>query len=134
MTKEEILAKIEDVGTHLPKSCDDLVKQIDAYIFNAQRGFDYCTELYILEVERQAVASTSYKRALAIAMKEAEASGVAASCRKEWALARVVENDCAMTEADTGVMVARLMRDRYLERLNSYKRIKSDNFNTRGAG
>jgi hypothetical protein len=126
MNRDEIIAKINEVESHLPKTYDELIMQIDRFIFGAQKGFDLCTELLLSDFNEQAKASVEYKKALARLILDAEMMKVAASCRKEWAIARMVVEDSEMTLAESNVMITRFMRDRYLERLNSFKRIKGD--------
>jgi hypothetical protein len=134
MTEQLLLDEIEKIENYLPSKYDDLIQQIDKYIFGAQRGFDACTELLVLYCNQEAMAMAVFKKAYAVCLLDAEAKKVPVSGRGDYAKSRTDTEDCNVITADNNVRIARLRRDKFLERLNTYKKIKGDNTNMRGNG
>ena len=134
MDEKELMAEIEKVEASLPHTYNDLIQQIDRFIFGAQKGFDLCTELLCLCFENRAAHLILHKKAFKLAYNTAEQNNLAATSRKEYANANSIDEECNLILADTKVDVARFKRDRFIERLNSFKKIKGENINARGAG
>jgi hypothetical protein len=134
MTEQQLLDDIEKITNYLPRSHDDLIKQIDRFIFGAQTGFDLITEYTALCFNKKSEFSTLYKRVLSSKYLEAENKNIAPTARKEYATMHSVDAEISMLKAENELRIARMRRDQWIERLNSYKKIKGDNINMRGAG
>lgn len=133
-TAEQLIELIEENNHKMPKSYRDLIMSIDIYIFGAQQGFDLATELFMARKLEDVEATKAYKRAYAKAIYDAEIAEVKVSGREKWAESRCIDQECFKIDTDAQVIIAKYWRDIYLERLNTFKKIKGDNINMRGTG
>jgi hypothetical protein len=134
MTEQQLLDDMDVIWKSLPGTVEELTIHIDRYIFEAQRGYAKCTELLILYSDKECEAKTSYKKALAGKMIDARRESVAATARKEYALTFIVQEDIDLMKAEFAVHRAGLMRDKWMETINTYKKIKGESFSSRSGG
>lgn len=125
--KTNKLCSIED---SLPQTYHELLTNIDYFIFGAQKAFDIATELHILAINLEALTKTQYKKNYAEAFLKSTAPP---SSKDHHAKAECSEADCKNTIAEARTSAASLKRQQMLEKVNSYKKIKSDNPNMRGS-
>ncbi len=133
-TAGELEVLIEKVNTRMPRKYDDLIMMIDQYIFLAQQGFDFATELFMARKLEDVEADKSMKKQYAKSMYDAEQEGIAVTGRDKWAQTKCVSQECFKIDTDAQVIIAKYWRDMFLERLNTFKKIKGDNINMRGNG
>lgn len=137
MTEEQLIAKKAEyqretnkIEDNLPKTYHDLLTNIDMYIFGAQKGFDIATKMVIICSSLETMKKNAYKKAWATAFLGAK--DVAPSVKDHEAKALAVDAAMEMHIAESQAKAADLIRNQFLEKLNTYKKIKSDNINMRG--
>jgi hypothetical protein len=137
MTEEDLLAKKQEyqkelklIEDNLPSTYHDLLTNIDMYIFGAQKGFDIATKLVIICSGIEVQKKNAFKKAWALAFLDAK--DTAPSVKDHEAKAKSVNEAADMHLAEAKSKAADLIREQFLEKLNTYKKIKSDNINMRG--
>lgn len=126
----EELRKLED---EVPKDVGEILVNVDQYIFLAERGFTIASKLYTVASYEYTMQHAVYKLVFKMAYLELIEKNTSVTMLKDYAKVKCIDEECKLIVKENRVDIAKNRRANWLEKLNTYKKIKSDNSNIRGA-
>ena len=128
---EKLTKEYEKLIEKLPRDSHTLLTQIDVYIFGAMKILELTTEMYILAKEYLVNSTINYESEYSREIRNLKKDNTQVSIIKDLAKANQNELRALLYGAEFLKERAGLLRDIAIERLNTYKKIKSDNVNER---
>ena len=129
-------AQLKELGmieNELPQTYINLIALLDKNIFIAENGFDLATKIYITAKDIVKEAMIKHESILSEKLNMYKGQGIKTGLR-DYAKADCSKEKISLLRAENLESKAGLLRSIWLEKLNTYKKIKSSNVNERGNG
>jgi hypothetical protein len=129
-----IQIELEKITNGMPETHHDLVTGIDRYIFGAQKGFELSSALYTLALDNECSCRIEYEKEYAKNLMQAKQEAIQITILDKYAKSKTVDKYTALISAENITKRTAVIRMTWIEKLNSYKKIKSDNINEKQGG
>jgi hypothetical protein len=131
MNITEMSEKLAQYDNAFPSNIHDALTQVDRWIFGSQQGIEIATKLYLLACDTYAQARISYETKMASELLAEKKEGTKATLIKDVVKSNCVDVHLELIKAENIKNRYSILRQTWVEKLNTYKKLKDQNSNER---